>query len=167
MGGAPARGHALGWIHVGAWTSDRLRDRNNQGLVLDRQRWLDAIEPYAHYEVATQVQDDGSIEIETVCLRPAATDAEHFAFTREQTAIELHAHDEPAAQISERAELLRREAAARTAGARERYEAAAAAHEAARLKGLDEDDQRAAARAASQALSDQLNQKLRDPPLVE
>jgi hypothetical protein len=156
-----------GWIHVGAWTSDKLRDRGNQDLVLDRQRWLDAIEPYERYEVSTQVQDDGSIAIETVCHRPSATDGEHFTFTAQRAMREVHPADEPAAKISERAELLRRHAATRTARARERYQVAAEAHEAARLKGLDEDDQRAAARAASQALSDQLNQKLRDPPLVE
>lgn len=156
-----------GWIHVGAWASDRLRERSNQDLVVDRQHWLDAIEPYARYEVSTQVQDDGSIAIETVCHTPSATDAEHFTFTPHRAMREVHSHDEPAAKISERAELLRRHAATRTAQARERYQAAAEAHEAARLRGLDEDDQRAAARAASQALSDQLNQKLRDPPLVE
>ena len=156
-----------GWIHVGAWASDRLHDQRNHDLVLDRQHWLDAVEPYARYEVSTRVEDDGSITIETVCHHPVATDAHHFTFTQERVAIEVHAHDEPAATISERAELLRRDAAARTAQSQEQYQAAADAHEMARLRGLDEQEQLAAARAASQALSERLNSKLRDPPLVE
>jgi hypothetical protein len=156
-----------GWIHLGAWTSDKLVARDNHDLLVDRQHWLEAIEPYARYEVTTHVENDGSITIETVCHRPALTDSGSYTFTPERTAVEVHAADQPAAAISERAELLRREAAARTTEARQRYQAAAEAREMARLKGLDEQEQLAAARAASQALSEQLNSKLRDPPLVE
>jgi hypothetical protein len=160
-------GSHWGWIHVGAWTADKLSARANHDLILDRRHWLDTIEPYERDEVSTRVGDDGSITIETVRHRPEATDDGHFTFTREQASIEVHPPEAPAAAISERAELVRREAATHTAHARARYEAAAEAHELARLKGLDEQEQMAAARAASQALSEQLNSKLRDPPLVE
>src|SRR5581483_6344110 len=29
-----------GWIHVGAWAGDKLHDRGNRDLLVDRQHWL-------------------------------------------------------------------------------------------------------------------------------
>jgi hypothetical protein len=69
--------------------------------------------------------------------------------------------------VTERAELLRRQAAQDTARERERYEAAHDAYEQAMLENADEQERLAAARAASQALSEQINTNLREPPLVE
>ena len=156
-----------GWVHVAAWSNDKLEAGRHQDVVADRRRWLETIEPYERYEVGTSVGEDGSITIETVCHRPAATDAQHFTFTPQQVAVEVHASDQPAAAIAERAEHLRAQAAAHTAKALALYQAAAEARHAAQLKGQDEREQIAAARAASEALSEQINTKLRDPPLVE
>ena len=69
--------------------------------------------------------------------------------------------------MAERAELLRREAAADTDRERQRYEVAADAYETALLNADDEQERRAARRAASEALSQQINANLRDPPLTE
>ena len=156
-----------GWIHVAAWGNDRLEGRQHQDLEGDRRRWLESIEPYERYEVMTRVGEDGSITIETVCHRPEATDADHFTFHPHQVAVEVHSADTPAAAIAEQAEHLRAQAATRTSQAFEIYQAAAEARQAAQLRGQNEQEQIAAARAASEALSDQINAKLRDPPLVE
>jgi hypothetical protein len=156
-----------GWVHIAAWTSDKLKDRQGHVLELDRQRWLQSIEPYARYEVTTHVNDDGSIRIETICHRPLPAGSDRFTFERDPVARETHSSEEPAAAIAERAELLRREAATRTAAARERYQSMVEAHELAQIAGRDEQEQMAVRRAASEALSEQLNTKLRDPPLVE
>src|SRR5437763_13082706 len=156
-----------GWIHVAAWANDRLEAREDQDLVGDRQRWLASIEPYVRYEVATRVGQDGSITIETICHRPELSGPHTFTFTPHQVLVEVHSAEEPAAAIAERAEVLRSQAAAQTARACELYEAAAGAYRAAQLKGQDEQEQLAAARAASQALSEQINTKLREPTLAE
>ena len=72
-----------------------------------------------------------------------------------------------AATVTERAELLRRDAAQETERERERYEIAADAYESALLDDADEQQRRLAQRAASEALSHQINSNLRDPPLLE
>jgi hypothetical protein len=113
------------------------------------------------------VGDDGSITILTVCHRPVGCDERTFTFVREEVARETHSGEEPAAVVSERAELLRRQAAADTAAARERYEVAREAYDQALLAQDDEEQRRAALRAASEALADRINANLRDPPLVE
>jgi len=156
-----------GWVHVAAWLNDRRRDRRHQPVIDQRRAWLAAIEPYARHEVSTRVADDGSLTIESQCFRPVAAGADRFRFERRIEVSETYPADEPAAAIAERAELLRRQAASATAQARERYEAAAHHHELAQLRGQDEQEQLEARRATSGALSDQLNTKLREPPLVE
>ena len=50
---------------------------------------------------------------------------------------------------------------------RERYEIAADAYTTALVGAADEEQQRVAQRAASEALSRQINAHLRDPPLIE
>ncbi|MBV8710418.1 MAG: hypothetical protein JOY56_01475, partial [Solirubrobacterales bacterium] len=72
-----------------------------------------------------------------------------------------------AASVTERAEQLRREAALATERERERYEIAADAYRTALLGRADEEQRRLARRAASEALSGQINSNLREPPLVE
>jgi hypothetical protein len=69
--------------------------------------------------------------------------------------------------VTERAELLRRDAARETERERERYEIAADAYETALLEQGDEQERLAARRAAAAALSEQINANLRDPPLIE
>lgn len=156
-----------GWVHVAAFANDKLQARRDRGVTLDRQSWLDSIEPYTRYEVLTHVGDDGTITIETVCHRPTATNPGRFTFASERVALESHSGDEPAAKIAERAELLRRQAAARTAQAQQRFQAALEARQMAQLEGEDKQQQIEARRAASEALSEQINSKLREPPLVE
>ena len=68
---------------------------------------------------------------------------------------------------AERAELLRRQAAADQSRERERYEVARDAYERALLANADDQERLAAVRAASEALSERINTHLRDPPLVE
>lgn len=156
-----------GWVHVAAWINDRRADRRCQ-LAMDRGRaWLEAIEPYPRHEVATRVADDGSLTIEKHSFRPVAAAGERFRFERHTELSETYPADAPAASIAERAELLRRQAAAQTAQARQAYEAAARDRETACLRGRDAHEQIEARRATSQALSEQINTKLREPPLVE
>jgi len=92
---------------------------------------------------------------------------QRFTFVRELDHRELHPPDEPAAAVTERAEELRREAALATERERERYEIAAEAYNTALLGREDDEQRRIAQRAASEALSHQINSNLRDPPLVE
>jgi hypothetical protein len=69
--------------------------------------------------------------------------------------------------VTERAEHLRREAALVTERERKRYEVAADAYRAALMGRADDEQRRLAQRAASEALSGQINANLREPPLVE
>jgi hypothetical protein len=133
-----------------------------------RQReWLAGIEPYPRLEVSTAVEDDGSITILSVRHRPVASGDRAFTFVREVARREVHPADEPAAAVTERAEHLRREAALVTERERKRYEVAADAYRAALMGRADDEQRRLAQRAASEALSGQINANLREPPLVE
>jgi hypothetical protein len=156
-----------GWVHVAELTAKSLEGRSNAEVVDRRQQWLASIEPFTQREVSTEVQDDGSIAIYTVRHRPVHAGEQHFTFVREIEHRELHSPDEPAAAVAERAEVLRREAALATERERERYEIAADAYRSALLGREDDEQRRLAQRAASEALSRQINSNLRDPPLVE
>jgi hypothetical protein len=156
-----------GWVHVAELTASSLEGRSNAGIVERRRQWLTSIDPYTRLEVSTEVQDDGSIAICTVRHRPVPAGEQHFTFIRELEHREVHSADEPAAAVTERAEILRREAALATERERERYEIAVDAYRTALLGREDEEQRRLAQRAASEALSTQINSNLRDPPLVE
>ena len=156
-----------GWVHVAEITANSVEGHSNTEVVERRRRWLAAIEPYARLEVSTEVAEDGSIAICTARHRPVRVGSETFTFVREVEHREVHSADEPAAAVTERAETLRREAAIVNEEERRRYEIAADAYEAALLGRADEEQRRLARRAASEALSHQINSNLRDPPLVE
>jgi hypothetical protein len=156
-----------GWVHVAEITGQRLERRGSREVLDRRQSWLAAIEPYTRWDVATHTDDDGSIAIVTTRYRPVASHERTFTFVKETVAEERHSGDEQAAVVAERAELLRRQAAAETALERDRYEAAHDAHEGALLEHADEQERLDAVRAASRALSDQINTNLRNPPLAE
>lgn len=156
-----------GWVHVAELTANTLESRRNSSLLDRRRGWLETIEPYPRWEVTTTTGEDGSISIITVCYRPVRRGEGTFSFRREEVARELHSGEEPAATVAERAELVRRRAAADTARERQRYEAARDAYERALLANTDEQARLAAVRAASEALSEQINAHLRDPPLTE
>jgi hypothetical protein len=156
-----------GWVHMAELSASRLDVRRNAPVRDRRRAWLGTIEPYARWEVSTSTGEDGSISIVTVRYRPVASGEGKFTFVREEVARELRSGDEPAAAVTERAELLRRQAALDTAQERERYAVAHDADERARIAHADEQERLAAVRAASEALSERINSNLRDPPLVE
>jgi hypothetical protein len=156
-----------GWVHVAELTANTAEARRNASLLERRRAWLRTITPYQRWEIGTSTDPDGSIAITTVCYRPVPHDERTFTFTREEVAREVHSGDEPAAAVTERAELLRRRAAADTARERERYEAVHDAYQEALLASGDEQERMAAVRAASEALSERINANLRDPPLTE
>ena len=156
-----------GWVHVAEITANSVEGRGNAGVMDHRRQWLAAIEPYARVEVSTEVQDDGSIAICSVRHRPVHAGQDRFTFVREVEHREVHSADESAAAVTERAETLRREAALITERERERYEIAEEAYRTALIGRADEEQRRLARRAASEALSHQINSNLRDPPLVE
>lgn len=156
-----------GWVHVAELTAGRMARHESSEIVDRRQQWLSAIAPYAREEVTTEVEEDGSIAIVRERFLPVAAGQGRFTFVREVTTREVHAEDEPSAQVTERAEQLRREAALATAQARERYEAAADARETAQLLDADERERLATRRANARALSEQINSHLQAPPLDE
>ena len=156
-----------GWVHVAEITANSIEGRATADALERRREWLASIEPYTRIEVSTTVKDDGSIAILSVRHRPVPSGADRFTFVREVEHREEHSPDEPAAAVTERAEQLRREAALATERERERYEIAADAYRAALLGRADEEQRRLARRAASEALSGQINTNLREPPLVE
>jgi hypothetical protein len=156
-----------GWVHVAELTGNHIEGRRSAVSAEIRREWLRQIEPYPRWEVTTVAGDDGSITIITARHRPVGCGERSFTFERQEVARETHSGDEPAAVVSERAELLRRRAAAETADARQRYEVARDAYEGALLARDDEEQRRAALRAASEALAERINANLRDPPLVE
>jgi hypothetical protein len=156
-----------GWVHVAEITANSVEGHSNAEVVERRRQWLAGIEPYSRLEVSTEVADDGSIAICTVRHRPVRVGEDRFTFAVELQQREVHSPDEPAAAVTERAETLRREAAIVNEEERRRYEIAAQAYEAALIGRADEEQRRLARRAASEALSHQINSNLRDPPLVE
>lgn len=156
-----------GWVHVAELTANSLEARGNVETLDQRRQWLVSIEPYTRFEVSTEVQDDGSIAIYSVRHRPVVAGEDRFTFVREIAHREVHSPDEPAAAVTDRAETLRREAALATEQERRRYEIAADAYRTALIGSSDDEQRRLAQRAASEALSGQINSNLRDPPLVE
>jgi hypothetical protein len=156
-----------GWVHVAELTGNAIEGRRTAALQLQQRHWLLEIEPYPRWEVTTIAGEDGSITILTVCHRPVPEGERKFTFVREEVAREVHSPDEPAAAVAERAELIRREAAAETERARQDFEAARDAYEEALMARDDEQQRRAALQAASEALSERINAHLRDPPLTE
>jgi hypothetical protein len=165
--GALLVGTHWGWVHVAELSANNLESHRNAPLFHRRRGWLEEIEPYPRWEVSATTDENGSIAIVTVCYRPVVCSESTFTFVREEIGREVHSGDEPAATVAERAELLRHQAAADTAHERERYEAARDAYERAVLNDANEEERLAAVRAASEALSAQINSNLRDPPLVE
>lgn len=156
-----------GWVHVAELTAGNVARHESHEIVDRRQMWLTAIAPYAHEEVITEVDDDGSIAIVRERYRPVPAGDGRFTFVREVTSREVHAEDEPSAAVTERAELMRREAAQATAQARARYEAAVDARETANLLDEDERERLQTRQANARALSEQINSHLQAPPLDE
>ena len=156
-----------GWVHVAEVGTLRLERQRNAGVIERRRAWLETIAPFTRYEVVTRAGDDGSISIERIRHRPVRCGERTFAFERAVELTEVHAGDDPAAIVSERAELLRHAAAIDT----ERERAAFAARaDTLHWTTLTESEDRERTReqaAAAHALSEQINANLREPPLSE
>lgn len=167
VAGVILAGTHWGWVHVAELTGNRIEGRRDAAAGELRRGWLRGIEPYPRWEVTTVAGDDGSITIITACHQPVRCGESTFTFERHEVGREIHSGEEPAAVVSERAEMLRRRAAANTAVAREKYELARDAYEGALLARDDDEQRRAALRAASEALAERLNANLQDPPLLE
>jgi hypothetical protein len=165
--GSLLAGTHLGWAHLAEMKATRLEVRRGERLIEMRAHWLEQIEPYPRWKVQTEVGDDGSIEIQRIVHRPVAVGQDRFTFRREVEQSERHSGDEPGAAVAERAELMRRQAAADTAREQERCRAAVEVYRDAAMRTEDEQQRLAAVRAASRALSDQINANLSQPPLVE
>jgi hypothetical protein len=156
-----------GWVHVAAFSADAIDSHHEREAEVERGRWLETIEPYTRYEVSTNVEDDGSLTIATVRHRPVPLGESQFTFQREILDPERHSDEEPAAKIAERAEQRRREAALETERERARFELASDTRQRAQIGRESEEEQLKARRAASEALSHQINTNLRDPPVTE
>jgi hypothetical protein len=156
-----------GWVHVAELTGNRIEARRVVSLEERRRQWLSQIEAYPRWAISTSAGEDGSITILTTLHRPVPLGERTFTFVSEVVAREVHSAEEPAAAVAERAEVLRRQAAAKTETARGDFEAARDAYDGALMLRDDEEQQRAALRAASEALSERINAHLRDPPLIE
>jgi hypothetical protein len=156
-----------GWVHVAELSAKHISALEGREIVDRRQQWLESIAPYTREEVVTRVEDDGSIAILRFRYRPVATGDDRFTFVRELAGREVHAEEEPSAQVTERAEQARREAALVTGEARARYLAAADALETALLHDEDRLERLQTSRAAARALSEQINAHLKDAPLDE
>ena len=156
-----------GWVHVAEFTSNSIEGHRNSEIEAQRQAWLGTVEPYTRYEVRTNVEDDGSLTISTVRHQPVPVGSGQFNFVTDVVNSERHAAEEQAAVITERAEHLRREAALKTEHEHTGFLDALEKHEQARLGRQDELDQIRARRAASEALAQQINEHLKNPPLTE
>ena len=156
-----------GWVHFAEIYATRHDDRRLGAVTAGRESWLERVEPYARFTITTSVADDGGIVIERVAHIPRPVGEDRFSFERYVERREVHSGEEPGAEVAEHAELMRREAAGDTERERLRYEAARDALEHAALRDADEAERLAVVRAASQALSERINERMREPPLIE
>jgi hypothetical protein len=156
-----------GWVHVAEFSANVLEASRNSEIEQERFRWLHGLEPYTRFEVSTEVEADGSLILATVRHRPVPTTPGHFTFVRELVDPERHPDETPAAQIAERAEHLRRQAALMTEHERTKLQGALEAQQSVLLGEQNEEEQMRARRAASEALAQQIETNLRDPPLSE
>ncbi len=171
-GGLVALGIALvsthwGWVHLAELSATRADTRRALDVVARREAWLQAVAPHAYWEVHTEVEEDGAISIVRLRFEPVPVGADRFGFRQIEELRERHGADEPAAAVTERAEQVRREAARETERELGRYLSAADRHETEQLIAADERERLHARRAASHALSEQINANLRDAPLDE
>lgn len=156
-----------GWVHVAEFTAMTLEGRQERAALERSGRWLAAIEPYTRYEVSTHVGEDGAITIVRRRHRPMPSGEGRFTFVTEVEHSEVHSADEPGAVVAERAEALRRQAALDTERERQRWNGVVGELETEQMRREQEERLKEALRAESQALSERINENLRDPPLEE
>ncbi len=155
-----------GWVHAAEAAAQGLARGRLRHLHEERRDWLEAVRPYTRYSVTTSALEDGSIRIERFVHQPVRVSAGTFSFERRPELAEVLSPD-AGAEVTERAESLRHQAALDTARERRRFEVAADAYETALLAGDNEQQRLLARRAAAEALSERINEKLREPPLGE
>jgi hypothetical protein len=156
-----------GWVHVAEYVGITIDERHGRAFDERGREWLAGIQPYPRFSVSTTVLDDASTRIERVLHRPVPTDRDTFTFVREIDSSKIYDADSPAEEIAEAVETMRRDARLQTDRLRELWEAASSAYEDVLLRSEDDRQRLAAQRAAATALSEHLNAKQLEPPLVE
>jgi len=156
-----------GWIHVAEATANALGERAAHDWRNRRTGWLASLEPYSRWSVTSRVLDDGRNQIERRHYRPVRLSDRTFGFESEVVESEVHPSDEPGAVIAERAETMRHHAALDTNEQEQLWRVASDAYSAALGAHADAEERRQAEIAASKALSERLNEKLKEPPLIE
>lgn len=156
-----------GWVHVAEYTGITLDERENRLAARRVSAWLAGIEPYPRFSVTTSVLADASTRVERVRHRPVLTERGTFTFVREPDGERVFGADAGAAEIAEGVESMRREARLETDRMRDLWDAAASTYRARMLNAEDEQARLAAKRAAAAALSEHINESLREPPLLE
>jgi hypothetical protein len=156
-----------GWVHVAEVSANGIEHRSNATVIDHRRAWLEEIAPFTRYEVTTSAGDDGTITIERVRHRPIRASDRTFVFERSVELSEVHAGDDPAAVVAERAELLRHQAAIDTERERAAFQEQADALNWATLAEGEHRERTREQAAAARALSEQINANLREPPLTE
>jgi hypothetical protein len=156
-----------GWVHVAEYAGLTIDERRGRTAEARRRAWLASVQPYPRFSVSTSVLGDASTRIERVLHRPVLTGRDTFTFVRETAGEETYDATTSAEVIAETVETMRREARLETDRLRELWEAAATAYDAAMLSAHDDQQRLAAEHAAATALSEHINESLREPPLVE
>lgn len=156
-----------GWVHVAEYAGLTIDERAGRAADERRRAWLEDIEPYPRFSVATSVLADASTRVERVLHRPLLTGPGTFTFVREPDAEVIHDAHASAEAIATSVETMRRQARLETDRLCELWEAAATAYDAALLSAHDDRERLAARRAAADALSEHINASLLEPPLVE
>jgi len=156
-----------GWVHVAEYVGITLDERETRVLTRRAGEWLASIEPYARFSVTTSVLADASTRVERVLHRPLLTAHGTFTFERQTVAERTFGADASAEEIADAVETMRRQARLDTDRQRELWEAASSTYHARLLHEQDEEERLAAQRAAAAALSEHINESLREPPLVE
>lgn len=156
-----------GWVHVAEFTANALGERVSRDWHARRAAWLASLEPYSRWSVTTAVLEDGSIRIECRHHRPVRVSDRTFGFETDLVESDVHGPDELSAVVAERAETMRRQAALNTNEQERLWRIASDAYAAELGEHADAEERRRAQVAASKALSDQINAKLGEPPLIE
>ena len=156
-----------GWVHVAEYAGLTIDERYERSAEGRRQDWLSSIQPYPRFSVSTSVLDDGSTRIERVLHQPVLTERHTFTFVRKPEAVKLYDADVAAEVLASAVETMRRQARLDTDRLRTVWEAVSTAYAAALFDADDEQQRVAAQRAAASALSEHINESLREPPLVE
>lgn len=156
-----------GWVHVAEYVGMTIDQRHERTAEERRRDWLSSIAPYPRFSVSTSVLEDASTRVERLLHQPVLTEQHTFTFVRELVAAQLYDADVPAEVLASAVETTRREARLDTDRLRNLWETASAAYAAELSDGDNEQERLTAQRAAATALSEHINESLREPPLVE